>query len=126
MHPSGYYMAAGFIDRVRVMHVLDDELREYRNLEHRNCHKMKFSTGGQYLVVVEQKNFFVYASYTLECLSRNKSPSPFITSLSFNDNDTQFALVSADGFVYRFDLLNFKIKGEGSIDRACDFRSCIL
>jgi hypothetical protein len=53
MHPSGYYMAAGFIDRVRVMHILDDELREYRTLEHRNCHKMKFSTGGQYLVVVE-------------------------------------------------------------------------
>ena len=77
-------------------------------------------------MVVEQKNFFVYASYTLECLSRNKSPSPFITSLSFNDNDTYFALVSADGFVYRFDLLTFKIKGEGSIDRACDFRSCIF
>lgn len=87
---------------------------------------MKFSSGGQYLVVVEQKNFFVYASYTLECLSRIKSPSPFITSLSFNDNDTYFALVSADGFVYRFDLLTFKIKGEGSIDRACDFRSCIF
>jgi hypothetical protein len=30
-------MAAGFIDKVRVMHVLDDELREFRTLEHRNC-----------------------------------------------------------------------------------------
>ena len=53
MHPSGYYMAAAFIDRVRVMHVLDDELREYRTLDHRSCNKMKFSSGGQYLVIVE-------------------------------------------------------------------------
>ena len=53
MHPSGYYMAAGFIDKVRIMHVLDDELREFRPLDHRNVHKMKFSTGGQFLVIIE-------------------------------------------------------------------------
>jgi len=77
-------------------------------------------------VIVEQKNFYVYASFTLECLSKSKAPSPFITSISFNENDTFFGLVSADGFVYRYDLINFKLKGEGSIDRACDFRSCLF
>ena len=126
MHPSGYYMAAGFIDRVRIMHVLDDELREYRTLDHRSCNKMKFSTGGQYLIIVEQKNFFIYASYTLECLAKIKSPSTFISSIAFNDNDTYFGMVSADGFVYRYDLVNFRIKGDVSIDRGCDFRSCMF
>ena len=53
MHPSGYYMAAGFIDKVRVMHILDDELRDFRSLEHRNVSRMSFSNGGQYLVIVE-------------------------------------------------------------------------
>jgi hypothetical protein len=118
-------MAAAFIDRVRVCHVLDDELREYRSLDHRSCNKMKFSSGGQYLIIVEQKNFFIYASYTLECLAKIKCPSPFISSIAFNDNDTYFGMVSGDGFVYRYDLLNFKMK-EGSIDRACDFRSCMF
>ncbi len=70
MHPSGYYMAAGFIDRVRVMHILHDELRDFRTLEHKNCYKMKFSNGGQYFIVVEQKNFYIYSSYTLDCISR--------------------------------------------------------
>lgn len=46
MHPSGYYMAAGFMDKVRIMHILHDELREFRTLEIKNCVKMKFSTGG--------------------------------------------------------------------------------
>lgn len=68
-------MAAGFIDRVRIMHVLHDELRDFRTLEHKNAYKLKFSNGGQYLVVVEQKNFYIYASYTLECLAREKCPS---------------------------------------------------
>lgn len=126
MHPSGYYMAAGFIDRVRIMHVLDDELRDFRSLEHRNCHMMKFSTGGQFLVIVEQKNFFVYSSFTLECLSRNKCSSTSFTSIAFNERDTCFGMVSSDGFIYRYDLVNLKSKGDGSIDRYCDFRSCIF
>ena len=46
LHPSGYYMAAGFIDRVRLVHVLDDELRDFRKLDHKNCSRLKFSTGG--------------------------------------------------------------------------------
>lgn len=126
LHPSGYYMAAGFIDKVRVMHVLDDELRDFRSLEHRNCQKIKFSNGGQFLVIVEPKNFFVYASYTLERLAHCKSPSPAITSLDFNDKDTAFGMVSADGFVYRFDLMSMRLKGDGNIHRTSDFKSCIF
>lgn len=126
LHPSGYYMAAGFIDRVRVMHVLDDELRDFRSLEHRNCSKLKFSNGGQFLVIVEQKFFFVYASYTLEKLAQNKCPSPSVTSIDFNDKDTAFGMVSSDGFIYRFDIMAMKLKGDGNIDRACDFKSCIF
>lgn len=43
MHPSGYYMAASFIDKIRVYHILHDELRHYKNVEIKNCSKMKFS-----------------------------------------------------------------------------------
>jgi len=46
LHPSGYYMAAGFIDRVIIMHILHEELLEFRTLEIKNCNKMKFSNGG--------------------------------------------------------------------------------
>lgn len=126
MHPSGYYMAAGFIDRVRVMHILDDELRDFRVLEHKNVSRLKFSTGGQFLVVMEQKQFFIYGAYTLECLARSKCPSALVTSIAFNERDTAFAFVSADGFVYRYDLVAMRIKGDEIIDRACEFRSCLF
>ena len=77
-------------------------------------------------MIVEQKNFFVYASYTLERLAHSKCPSPAVTSIDFNDKDTAFGMVSADGFVYRFDLMAMKLKGDGNIHRTSDFKSCIF
>jgi hypothetical protein len=35
-------------------------------------------------------------------------------------------IVSSDGFLYRWDLVTFTKKGDGSIDRNCDFRSAIF
>ena len=71
LHPSGYYMAAGFLDKVHIMHILHDKLRLFRALEIKNCNKMKFSNGGQFLALTDQKNIYIYASYTLENLLPN-------------------------------------------------------
>ena len=77
-------------------------------------------------MIVEQKNFFIYASFTLERLAQSKCPSTAITSIDFNDRDTAFGIVSADGFVYRFDLMTMKLKSDGNIHRTSDFKSCIF
>ncbi len=45
-HPSGYYLAAGFIDKLRIFHVLNDSLRLFRELPVKNCTILKFSNGG--------------------------------------------------------------------------------
>ena len=37
IHPSGYYLAASFIDKIRLYHILHDELRHYKNIEVKNC-----------------------------------------------------------------------------------------
>lgn len=46
LHPSGFYLAVAFIDKVKIYHLLDTEIREYRVLDLKNCHKIKFSNGG--------------------------------------------------------------------------------
>jgi len=56
IHPSGYYLAASFIDKIRLYHILHDELRHYKNIEARNCSKMKFSAGGHLFVAIDTKN----------------------------------------------------------------------
>lgn len=37
IHPSGYYMAASFFDKINFYHILHDELRHYKNVEIKNC-----------------------------------------------------------------------------------------
>ena len=45
-HPSGYYLAAGFIDKFRIYHVLKDELKPFKEYPVKNVTLLKFSTGG--------------------------------------------------------------------------------
>jgi WD40 repeat protein len=65
MHPSGYYMAASFIDKIRFYHILHDELRHFKNIELKNCQKMKFSSGGHLFLAVANKTIQIFNSYTL-------------------------------------------------------------
>jgi hypothetical protein len=53
MHPSGYYLAASFLDKIRIYHILHDELRQYKTLEIKNCQRMRFNTGGNFFFVVD-------------------------------------------------------------------------
>ncbi len=48
-HPSGYYLAVSCIDKLRFFHVLNNELRPYRELGVKNAHILKFSRGGNLL-----------------------------------------------------------------------------
>ncbi|KAL4511618.1 hypothetical protein ABPG72_012463 [Tetrahymena utriculariae] len=48
-HPTGYYLAAGFFDKLRIYHVLNDKLRTYREISVKNCTIIRFSNGGQYI-----------------------------------------------------------------------------
>ena len=36
-HPSGYYIAAGFIDKLRFFHLMHDELRIFKEVPAKNC-----------------------------------------------------------------------------------------
>lgn len=54
-HPTGYYIAAGFIDKVRLFHILKNELRLYRDLPVKSATLIRFSQGGQFIAVAFPK-----------------------------------------------------------------------
>ena len=49
IHPSGYYLAAGFIDKLRIFHILHSELRQYREISLKAVTNLRFSAGGHLL-----------------------------------------------------------------------------
>ena len=46
IHPSGFYLLAGFTDKLKMMHILNDDIRTVRELPIRGCREVKFSYGG--------------------------------------------------------------------------------
>ena len=126
LHPSGIYLAIGFIDKVKIYHLMQSEIRLYRSLDIKNCHVMKFSNGGQLLACVDLKDISIFNSYTLDKPKKTPGPSNMVSNIDFNDNDTLLTVVSKDGFIQKYDLLKNAAKtGECIIDKVCSFSSVI-
>lgn len=99
LHPSGYYMAIAFSDKVKIYFIMDSEFKLYRELEVKNCHTIKFSNQGNYLACVDLKEISVFYSFSLEKPRRIQAPSQSVTNVCFNYNDTVISVVSRDGFI---------------------------
>ena len=52
LHPSGYYFALGFIDKIRLFHLMLHEIRAFRELTVKNTSILKFSREGNLLAAV--------------------------------------------------------------------------
>jgi WD40 repeat protein len=108
IHPSGYYLAASFIDKIRLYHILHDELRLYKTLEVKGCTLMRFNAGGNYFFVVDQKNVVIYNSYTLVKVHQIRATSEGVSDIVFGERDSTFAVITPDGFLGRYRLPSFQ------------------
>lgn len=46
IHPNGLYLLVGFTDKLKMMHILNDDLKTVRELPIRGCREVKFCYGG--------------------------------------------------------------------------------
>ena len=122
LHPSGFYLAIACIGGVKIYHLMEPEIREYRSLECKGCHTVKFSNGGQLLACIDPQHIGIYHAYTLERLNRLPGRHASIRNLDFNENDTVIAVVSWDGFIQKYELVGKMGKmGECVIDKQSRF-----
>ena len=107
-HPSGYYLAVGFVDKVRLFHIMHNNLREYRELPVKQCTQMRFSYGGQYLAMsTVQKLIYIYHTFSLEELCVLKGPQSTINDILFSNNDYYVATIASDGSTWIWNTNNF-------------------
>jgi len=108
MHPSGYQLAASFIDKIQVHHILHDGLRKLKSIEIRNANIIKYSRGGHYFFAIEKQNISVFNAYTYVELRKIVVTAPRIFNLVFADMDKAFAVVGGDGYLNRWKLPSFE------------------
>ena len=106
-HPSGYYLAVGFIDRLEIFHVCSEELRSYRILTQvKSVTSVKFSKSGNMLAVAYPKQnhthywINIYDAYTLDQIGMAlKGPADTIKDLMWADNDEVLISCGSDGTI---------------------------
>ena len=64
LHPSGLHAAVGFGDKLRIFHILVDELRPALELPIKNCRECRFSGGGHMLAAANGNSINVFDFYT--------------------------------------------------------------
>ena len=118
MHPSGYQLAASFIDKIQIHHILHDELRLIKSIDLRNASLIRYSKGGQYFFAVEKTTIYVYNAYTFVELQKLPvdATNGKVLGLVFADQDKAFAVVSSCGLIGRYSLPKFVKLGESRAD----------
>jgi WD40 repeat protein len=108
VHPSGLHIVAGFLDKLRFMNILGNDIREVKSFAVRNCPEVKFSNGGGYFAAVHGNVINVYSTYTLQQLHALRGHSGKIRCLSWMEDDTRLVSVGMDGAVYEYHIKSEK------------------
>ena len=45
-HPSGFHIVVGFAEKIRMMNLFQDSLKEYKTIPIKSCREIAFSHGG--------------------------------------------------------------------------------
>uniref|UniRef100_A0A8D0DZ11 Cilia and flagella associated protein 57 n=1 Tax=Salvator merianae TaxID=96440 RepID=A0A8D0DZ11_SALMN len=66
LHPGGLYVLVGFADKLRLMNLLIDDIRTFKDFTVRGCRECAFSTGGHLFAAVNGNVIHIYSFTTFE------------------------------------------------------------
>jgi hypothetical protein len=95
-HPSGLHVIVGFADKLRLLNLLVDNMRVYKDFPIKACREVQFSNGGQFFAATNVNMVMVYNFYSGECLQTLRAHSQKVRSLYWTLDDS--GLISA-GYV---------------------------
>ncbi|XP_055202500.2 cilia- and flagella-associated protein 57 isoform X4 [Gorilla gorilla gorilla] len=103
LHPSGHFIVVGFADKLRLMNLLIDDIRSFKEYSVRGCGECSFSNGGHLFAAVNGNVIHVYTATSLENISSLKGHTGKML-LTFDD---QFLLTAAeDGCLFTWKVFD--------------------
>jgi len=118
IHPAGFQLLVGFVDKLRLLNVLMDDLREVKEFPIKSCTDVRFSRGGHLFAAAHTNVIVIYGAYTGEYMCTLRGHNGKVTGLQWSYNDATLVSCSSDGTVYEWDL-----SGEGWIAQCTDSSS---
>lgn len=103
-HPSGLHVIVGFSDKLKMLNVLMDTIRPFRQYAIKACQEVRYSHGGQNFAAVNNNVVHVYATYTGELLSILRGHSNRVNAISWRRNDRSLLTCGLDGHIILWNL----------------------
>ncbi|GAB1607289.1 cilia- and flagella-associated protein 57-like [Argonauta hians] len=112
MHPTAFFLLAGFSDKLRIMYILRDDLKPFMDFNIRECIHCNFSHGGHMFAAVNENFIHVYSSITFERIANLKGHNGRVRSTAWYLDDNNLISCGLDGAVYDWELSTGKRIGQ--------------
>ncbi|EDO36068.1 predicted protein [Nematostella vectensis] len=122
LHPSGLYILVGFSDKLRLMNLLIDDIRYFKEFTIRGCRECSFSNGGHLFAAVHGNVIQLYSSTTFENVGNLKGHNGKVRQVIWSQDDSKIISCGMDGAVYEWNVYNYKREGE-SVLKSCSYTS---
>eukprot|EP00217_Crustomastix_stigmatica_P010708 CAMPEP_0183813298 /NCGR_PEP_ID=MMETSP0803_2-20130417/52843_1 /TAXON_ID=195967 /ORGANISM="Crustomastix stigmata, Strain CCMP3273" /LENGTH=1181 /DNA_ID=CAMNT_0026058151 /DNA_START=28 /DNA_END=3573 /DNA_ORIENTATION=- len=123
-HPSGLHVLVGFSDKLRLMNLLMDDIRPYKEFGIKSCRECRFSHGGQYFAAVNGNTIQIFNTYTCENIGNLRGHNGKVRSVYWVPDDTKLVSAGMDGAVYEWKLRDFKRENENVL-KGCNY-TCVV
>jgi len=126
-HPSGFHLIIGFSDKLRLMNLLMEDMRTYKDIPIKACRECRFSNGGQYFAAVSTNTIQVYKTYTCELIATLRGHNNKVRSVAWTADDSMLVSTGMDGAVYEYNVLaEGKRVGNDFVLKGISFSSVIV
>jgi len=105
VHPSGWMIVVGFYDKLRVIHVLRDQLRIVKEFNLKTCRLVRFARGGHMFCAASGSIIHVKHTFTHETLAVLHGHCGKIKSLTWGAGDATLLSTAMDGAIYDWDII---------------------
>ncbi|KAK1165059.1 hypothetical protein AOXY_G13492 [Acipenser oxyrinchus oxyrinchus] len=125
LHPSGLFILVGFTDKLRLMNLLIDDIRTFREFTVRGCRECAFSNGGHLFAAVNGNIIHIYSSTTFENILNLKGHNGKVRSIVWSPDDSRLVSCGMDGAVYEWNTITSKRESE-SVLKSCSYTSITI
>ena len=119
-HPSGLHLLVGFSDKLRMLNVLMNDIRPFKEFSIKACKEARFSNGGHLFAAVNGNTINIFSTYTCENIGNLRGHNGKVRSMCWSADDSKMVSCGVDGAVYEWSMKDFKRAGEHVL-KACNY-----
>ncbi|DBA02371.1 TPA: hypothetical protein N0F65_007190 [Lagenidium giganteum] len=102
VHPSGFMLIVAFKERVRIYNILQESLRQIRELSIKSCRVVKFAHGGHVFACASGITVSTFRTYTCEPVHSFSGHIAAVRCLNWSRDDYYLFSAAHDGAIYRW------------------------